>query len=74
MFGATLQDTFYIVGIIFMVSAITLLVMIAVIALVVWSKINSLQKNIKHKIDLISSIPKKGKGFMSGFKSGMSQG
>lgn len=53
----TLQDTFYIIGIIYMVISLILIFAVVAALLVVRAKVVSLERMVKEKIDAITSLP-----------------
>lgn len=53
----TLQDTFYIIGIIYIAVSLLLIFSVVVALLVIRKKIVSIEKMIKAKLDLLGSLP-----------------
>lgn len=53
----TLQDTFYIIGIIYMIISLILIFAVVAALLVVRAKVVSLEHMVKEKIDAITSLP-----------------
>jgi hypothetical protein len=64
-----LQETFYIIGIIFMIIMLLLIVGLVIGVFVIKSKINRIHDNIENKINSVSSLAEKG-GELAALASG----
>lgn len=70
---ADAQTTFYTVGIVFMIFMMVIMTVFLVIAITIASRIRTMQKKIKSKLEMVSLFSRRGKGFMEGFLRGMNQ-
>ena len=64
----SLQDTFYIIGIVFM--SLMLLIMAATVAavFVIKTKINAIERNVEEKLHAVSAVAQMGEALVGKFK------
>lgn len=71
MFFASTQETFYIVGIVYMIFMMVVVLTFLIIVLVAFSKLRAMKKKAKDRIDSFTSFGRKSRGFLDGFLNGL---